>query len=881
MQPTSGDTFVAAVTGPPGPAGDVSTSQLNAAIAALKNGVDPAGDTLAELYALILLRALTDGAALTNVTVPTQAPGNNSTKAASTAFTHQEVANAAALLLSLSGGTLIGPLILNADPTSALGAATKQYVDAFIQGISNKYSALCATTTTLAANTYANGTSGVGATLTANANGALAVDGQSPASGQYVLVKNEATGANNGLYLVSQAGDSTHPYILTRAVDDDTAAEMAGAFCFVENGTVNNKTGWLCGQSAITLGTTAIVFTQFSGAGTYTAGAMLQLIGGQFSVVDPELLALGGLTSAADSVPYFTGSGTAALASLTAYARTLIAAANAAAARTVLGLGTSSTRNVGASVLDPGTGTLETVLPIQTVTGASHPFVSADFFMETRRSNAGSAMTDTFPASSATGLVNGTKITVVNVDATASDTISAGAGTTISGTGIVGPGRAIQYVYDLAGTIWRPTLNTGTALLGPNNLSDLSNTSTARANLGLGNVDNTSDATKNAAAVTLTNHSISGASNTLTAIANASLSNSTVSGVALGGTLGTLTFGTHLITGGTSYNGSAGITITSDATAANTASTIMARDGANQVAATTFTGALTGHASLDLALTGGTMSGALAMGGNNISGAAAITATSLNKVTVTAPATGATLTLIDGTVLTGPAASGTAMTLGNTETVTGAKTFNAAQFANNSFLALLDTGGGAASGFTNDAANVVKLINANNAEMRFATGFSANAAAFISCWTSTTEKARITNQGGFNLGGTAEIGAGNILAAGGITSTGALSTKKGSVAVVNGLNSNISTPVSSSTRLTGPTAVFSIGGFTGGVDGYRLAVYNTVAFAMTIKNEDASSTAGNRIKTLTGADVTLRAGTSMCELQYDATDARWILINSN
>lgn len=79
--------------------------------------------------------------------------------------------------------------------------------------------------------------------------------------------------------------------------------------------------------------------------------------------------------------------------------------------------------------------------------------------------------------------------------------------------------------------------------------------------------------------------------------ANAGLVNSTISGISLGSNLGTLTFGTHLTTGGTSYNGSTGVTITSDAVATNTASTIMARDGSGQVAATTFTGALAGNAS--------------------------------------------------------------------------------------------------------------------------------------------------------------------------------------------------------------------------------------------------------------------------------------------
>jgi len=112
--------------------------------------------------------------------------------------------------------------------------------------------------------------------------------------------------------------------------------------------------------------------------------------------------------------------------------------------------------------------------------------------------------------------------------------------------------------------------------------------------------------------------------------------------------------------------------------------------------------------------------------------------------------------------------------------------------------------------------------------------------------------------------------------------TGALATKKANKAVVNGLNSDIATPASSSVRLTGPTGAFSIGGFTGGTDGQILKVYNTVAQTMTIVNEDGSSAAGNRIKTLTGGNVVLRAtATSFCELQYDATDSRWILNSSN
>jgi hypothetical protein len=114
-------------------------------------------------------------------------------------------------------------------------------------------------------------------------------------------------------------------------------------------------------------------------------------------------------------------------------------------------------------------------------------------------------------------------------------------------------------------------------------------------------------------------------------VTNADLANSTISGVALGSNLATLTYGTHLTnsSGASSYNGSAASTLATDATSANTASTIVARDGSGNFTAGTVTASLTGHASLDLALTGGTMSGNIAMGGNAITGGGAITGTVL------------------------------------------------------------------------------------------------------------------------------------------------------------------------------------------------------------------------------------------------------------
>lgn len=143
----------------------------------------------------------------------------------------------------------------------------------------------------------------------------------------------------------------------------------------------------------------------------------------------------------------------------------------------------------GVSVANPGTGALEMLLPVQTVSGTSKTFLPADLYKKTRRSNGGVAMSDTFPAASATGLINGTRIVVANVDVTATLTITAGVGTVMASGGSVdtiGPGRDIAYEYDATSTQWRRAYNTGTALLGPNNLSDLSNIPTARAVLGLG-----------------------------------------------------------------------------------------------------------------------------------------------------------------------------------------------------------------------------------------------------------------------------------------------------------------------------------------------------------------------------------------------------------
>lgn len=185
-----------------------------------------------------------------------------------------------------------------ATPTELTDVATKLYVDEVAQGLDIKQPVALATVTALPAYTYDNGVDGVGATLTATANGELTVDGTVPSSGDRILVKNE-TGvaqAYQGIYVVTQVGDVSNPWILTRATDMDTAIEVSGAYTFVQAGVINQNSSWVCvTQPPITIGTTELEIVQFSVAGQYTAGDGLTLTGAQFSVnVDNETTAIVG-----------------------------------------------------------------------------------------------------------------------------------------------------------------------------------------------------------------------------------------------------------------------------------------------------------------------------------------------------------------------------------------------------------------------------------------------------------------------------------------------------------------------------------------------------------------------------------------------------------
>ena len=154
----------------------------------------------------------------------------------------------------------------------------KAYVDAIAEGLQVHASVMAATTQSLASEsgdtvTYDNGTSGVGATLTLS-TGISTLDGYTLVNGDRILVKDETTTAHNGIYIRTSAT------VLTRATDFDTVAEVAsGDFLFVTEGTVNGSNGYVQTETTTAIGTSAILFEQFSGAGQITAGNALSKSG--------------------------------------------------------------------------------------------------------------------------------------------------------------------------------------------------------------------------------------------------------------------------------------------------------------------------------------------------------------------------------------------------------------------------------------------------------------------------------------------------------------------------------------------------------------------------------------------------------------------------
>jgi hypothetical protein len=311
------------------------------------------------------------------------------------------------------------------DPSANQDAATKAYVDSVAQGLDAKASVRAATTTA--------------GTLVSSFENGDTVDGVVLATNDRILVKNQVTGRENGIYTVNASGAPT------RAADADVDAEVTnGMYCFVTSGTTNANTGWvLTTANPITVDTTALTFAQFSAASTIVAGSGLTLTGSTIDAVGTS----NRISVAADSIDISTSYvGQASITTLGTVTSgtwngTTIAIADggtgsttASGARTALGLGTIATQNANNVTISGGSVTGVTdIVVADGGTGVST--LTANAILQ---GNGTSALTTISPGANGTVLLsNGTTASFATI---ANSSLTGGTYSAITGVGTLTAG---------------------------------------------------------------------------------------------------------------------------------------------------------------------------------------------------------------------------------------------------------------------------------------------------------------------------------------------------------------------------------------------------------------------------------------------------------
>ena len=426
-------------------------------------------------------------------------------------------------------------------PASANDLVNKTYVDTLVaSGIHFHQPVRVESPINLNA-TYNNGTAGVGATLTnAGTQAALVIDGVSVSVADRVLVYEQTTQTQNGIYVVTDIGSGSTNWILTRASDADTYVINSadglseGSSVFVQQGATGAGETYTCNTSGvITFGTTNITFAQISSAQIYSAGTGLTLSGTQFSITNTGTA---GTYGSASTVPVFV---TNAQGQVTSVTNTAIAISGAAVSGDI--------------------------------TGKSGGTVAA--------LTAGTFLTSG-------GTFDGSTARTFAVDATSANTADKVVSRDASGNFSAGTITAT-----LSGAATSATTATNLAGGAANQIPFQSGSGT----------------TSFAVAPSASNQVLNWNGSAFTWSAG------TISGVALGSNLNALTLGSYLT--GTSYNGSTAVTAAVDATDANTAGKVVARDGSGNFSAGTITAALSGNATTATTATNVSGTVAVANGG--------------------------------------------------------------------------------------------------------------------------------------------------------------------------------------------------------------------------------------------------------------------------
>jgi hypothetical protein len=543
--------------------------------------------------------------------------------------------------------TFNSTVTLDADPTTALEAATKQYVDNLVASGIHFHEPVRAATTGNLATIYNNGTDGVGATLTADTNRVFTtLDGVTGwSTGQRILIKDQTNAFENGIYTLTALGSTgVSPWVLTRATDANTY-EIAspdglseGSTVYTTSGTANAGSTFSCNTTGvITFGTTAITFTLISSALTYIVQSPLDLTGNTLSLAGTVAATNGGTgtnTVTTGDLLYGSAADTWSKLSLgSAYKSLVVNASGTQVEWNAVALNQSGAVSGTLPATSGGTGqsgyaTGDTLYSSATNTLAKLPGNTDTTPKYMRQVGTGSAsQAPTWDTLAASDITSGTLAVArggTNIGSyTTGDLIYASGTTTLAtladaatGNVLLSGGAGVAPLYGkvglgthISGTLAVANGGTGaTTLTGyvygngtgamtasttiPNAATTATSANTINAIVARDGSGNFSAGTVAAA--------LSGNATTATTLQTAR----TINGVSFNGsanitvtasTTAALTAGTYLTSGGT-FDGSTARTFAVDATSTNTVSKVVARDGSGNFSAGTITASLSGNA---------------------------------------------------------------------------------------------------------------------------------------------------------------------------------------------------------------------------------------------------------------------------------------------
>ena len=514
-----------------------------------------------------------------------------------------------------------GDLALNQDPTSALQAATKQYVDSIAAAGIHYHDPVRVEREGNLTAAYNNGTNGVGATLTnSGTQAALVIDGVTLNSADRVLVYEQTDQTQNGIYTVTNTGSPSTNWVLTRATDADSYGPSdpdslgQGDAFFVQEGAAGaGETYVMNTVGTITFGTTNITFTQFSSAQIYSAGDGLTLTGVTFAAgagtgvtVNANDIAIGQDVGTSADVTFntvsanLTGNVTGSVTGNASTASALQTARNIALTGAVTG---STSFDGSGNVSITTTATSDPTITLGGDLSGSATLTNLGNATLTATINANSVAlgTDTTGNYVGSGATSGNGISgsVSSEGGTftvTSNATNANTGSTLVFRDASGNFSAGTITAALSGNA--STATSAAALTTARNIA-LSGAVTGNANFdGSGNISISTTATSDP---TITLGGDLSGSATLTNLGNATLT-ATINANSVA--LGTDTTGSYVQQGATSGNGISGsvnseagtFTVSSNATSSNTGNTIVYRDASGNFNAGTITGTLSGNA---------------------------------------------------------------------------------------------------------------------------------------------------------------------------------------------------------------------------------------------------------------------------------------------